>query len=53
MDEVENMHIVEFDMYCPACKNYKTKETEDPCNLCLTVSARENSRKPIKWEAPE
>lgn len=53
MDDIENMHIVEFDMYCPTCKYKKTKETDDPCNLCLTITVRENSRKPEKWEEPE
>lgn len=47
------LHIVEFDMYCPACKHCKRKETEEPCNTCLSISARPDSRKPEKWEEQE
>lgn len=53
MDDVENKHIVEFDMYCPACKHYKKDQNEEPCSTCLSIPARENSRKPEKWEEPE
>ena len=53
MDEENNLHIVEFDKYCSTCKYYKKDQAEDPCHVCLTISARENSRKPEKWEAKE
>lgn len=45
----DNMKIVEFDTWCPSCKYYKTKETEDPCNECLGVPANESSTKPVKY----
>lgn len=48
---MENKHLVEFDMYCPACKHVKKKEDEEPCSECLKVAARENSRKPERWES--
>lgn len=53
MDNVENMHIVEFDKYCSTCKHEKVDQAKDPCHICLSISARENSRKPEKWEAKE
>ena len=52
MDE-ENMHIVEFDMYCPACKHFKEDQNEEPCDTCLSIPARMGSRKPEKWEEPD
>ena len=43
------MKIVDFNKYCPSCKYYKESEKESPCNDCLTVSARKNSHKPLKY----
>jgi hypothetical protein len=45
-----NLKLVQFQEYCTKCKNKKTPETEDPCNECLTYPARENTRKPLKFE---
>jgi len=42
--------IVEFDKYCPRCKHKDVTPTADPCNECLTVPAREGTRKPEKFE---
>lgn len=53
MEEEEKIHIVEFDMYCPACKYYYKDQADDPCHTCLSIPARENSRKPEKWEAQD
>lgn len=53
MDSLENEHIVEFDKYCPTCKYEKVYQAKNPCNICLSIPARENSRKPEKWEAKE
>ena len=47
MDELK---FVNFDVWCPSCKHYQEEETEEPCNTCLTVPAREYSHKPEKWE---
>lgn len=47
---MEQMHLIEFDMYCPACKHYNKDQNEEPCCECLKVPARENSRKPERWE---
>lgn len=42
--------IVEFELYCPKCKHYDSSDADDPCDYCLSVPARENSRRPIKYE---
>ena len=46
----DNLHIVSFDMYCPSCKYVNKDQNEEPCDTCLSIPARENSRKPEKWE---
>lgn len=38
--------IVKFHEYCPKCVYFKTDENEDPCKDCISVPAREDSRKP-------
>lgn len=42
--------IVEFELYCSKCKHYDSSDADDPCDYCLSVPARENSRLPIKYE---
>ena len=44
---MENTKLVDYHKYCLRCKHRRVKETDEPCNECLTVSARENSHKPI------
>lgn len=44
-----NYKEVYFERYCRTCKNYKLKETEDPCNECLNTGAVEHSHKPVKY----
>lgn len=44
------MKIVEFELYCSKCKHYNSSDADDPCDYCLSVPARENSRRPIKYE---
>lgn len=40
---------VDFHSYCGKCK-WKTKDdNEPPCDECMAVSAREDSRKPLKF----
>ena len=41
---------VYFNMYCPGCKHEAVKETEEPCNECLSCPVNEHSHKPVKWE---
>lgn len=42
--------IVEFELYCSKCKHYDSSDADDPCDYCLSVPARENSRRPINYE---
>ena len=42
--------IVEFELYCSKCKHYNSSDADDPCDYCLSIPARENSRRPIKYE---
>lgn len=41
---------VYFNEYCKMCKYQLTKETEDPCNECLTSPSNIDSHKPILFE---
>ena len=43
-------HLVDYEKYCKTCKHRNLKETEDPCNDCLTWPENEDSRKPILYE---
>lgn len=47
---MNNTHFVEFDKFCETCAYRKRDGAEEPCNECLRVPARENSRKPVKWK---
>lgn len=42
-----DMHIVEFDKWCPSCKHESKDESEYPCWECLEEPVNENSRKPV------
>ena len=41
---------VNYRVYCPMCKNYDLKETEEPCNECLAQGYNIDSVKPIRFE---
>lgn len=41
------LRFVDFYHYCYKCEN-KNKD-EDPCDECLSTTAREDSRKPINF----
>ena len=47
---MEQIHIVDFETYCKTCAYEKTDEAEKPCDECVGVPARENSRKPVNWK---
>ena len=46
--------IVKFDTTaqfgCHNCKHKDVSPSDDPCSECLDNPAREDSRKPVKWE---
>ena len=45
-----NVHIVDFELYCPKCKHGDKNSVEDPCNECLGTPVNYDSRKPVLWE---
>lgn len=51
MDETQME--VDFEKYCPRCKDYKTPEVKDPCNECLGQGYNYNSSKPIIFKEKE
>jgi hypothetical protein len=42
-----------FSKYCRSCKHEKCKETDEPCNECLSEPTNLYSHKPINWEEKE
>ena len=42
---------VDFKTYCAKCKYRDKKEFEDPCNECMEVGMREQTRVPEKYVA--
>lgn len=42
--------FVRFDEYCKKCTYKSTKETEDPCNTCLTNPVNVDSHKPVNFK---
>ena len=45
----QNYKLVNFDVYCPSCKNADKSEEDSPCDECLQIPARANSHKPEYW----
>lgn len=41
---------VDFHEYCPKCKYCDTSETAEPCDSCLEIGVRENSRVPEEFK---
>lgn len=39
-----------FDKYCQTCKFFDLKQTDDPCDECLSEPVNLYSHKPVKWE---
>lgn len=46
----DRMKEVHFANYCESCQHFKTVETDDPCNDCLTAPARPNSHRPLNYK---
>lgn len=44
---------VDYHKYCPKCEHHDTKETDDPCNECLTYPMNTQSHKPIHYKGPD
>lgn len=47
---MENLHFVEFGEYCEKCVYKKLSEDQSPCDECLEIGARPDSRKPEFFE---
>lgn len=51
---IGDFKIVDFYEYCHHCKyrdlNRDLNPDQEPCATCITVSARQDSRRPEKWE---
>ena len=43
------MKIVKFELYCRKCAYFYKKESEDPCNKCLSEGGRLYSHKPSEF----
>ncbi len=48
-----NKKFVNFFEYCKRCENEKKSASDDPCNACLGVAARDNSEKPEYFKEKE
>ena len=40
---------VYFDQYCKTCEHKDLKESESPCDECLSEPMNTNSHKPVKY----
>lgn len=47
---IQELREVRFDIYCKTCASEKVKETDDPCNECLSNPSNFNSEKPVNWK---
>jgi len=47
---MDDMHFVDFEKYCKKCRNKDKAENENPCDECLDISVRSQSRKPQYYE---
>ena len=50
MDDTEDYKEVYFGEYCKTCKYSDTKETDDPCDGCLSEPMNLYSHKPVCWK---
>lgn len=42
--------LVEYDKYCDKCEYKEAKESEDPCDECLTETVNLYSHKPVNFK---
>lgn len=45
--------IIQYDKWCSKCKYEKTEEISEPCNECLTESARFQNSRPLNFKEKE
>lgn len=45
----DNMKLVNFEHYCEHCVNKEKSENEEPCDICLSIPARQYSHRPEKF----
>ena len=43
--------IVDF-TYCKQCKHTNLKDTQDPCNYCMTQNYNDNAEYPVCYDGP-
>lgn len=48
--EDEQYKEVYYHAYCNTCKYRELKDTDEPCNECLSEPVNLHSHKPVKWE---
>lgn len=53
LDEATHEKFVDFTTYCVQCKHRDCKDTDEPCNECLTHPTNYESMKPVKFEKVE
>jgi len=49
MPETVNKEVY-FWLYCGTCKYKNCKETDEPCNECMTETTNEYSHKPVNYK---
>lgn len=52
MDQ-QNYKEVHFHEFCKKCKYEKLKETEEPCDECMSEPVNLDSHKPVRYEKKE
>ena len=50
MAETNIQKFVDFNKYCNKCKYFTLKDSEEPCNECLTNPVNEYSHKPVNYK---
>lgn len=49
----EGYKEVYFNEYCKKCKNRAVKNTDEPCDECLSEPINLNTHRPVKYEEKE
>lgn len=47
---MNDQKIVYFSEWCQYCMHFKSKETDAPCDECLTYSTNIDTHKPVNFE---